>query len=1120
MRWCSAALLSWVCVSTQSEDEGPCMAQLGCLAEPWSSNTARSMLNMAARTEILKQRLVEKELEQTNEENLVFTNWSLTNWSDASEAAQDLVFTNWSLENLTNASFAEAGQDALKPPELEQSIGKDGKPKGHPLQTFVKAQCHMLVYAPGGSCPRDCPFFAEDNDKHCFFQCVKASECGKYNPDHRVADEEGFYCRGCKVAGCSVCAAGPLDQCAECNLGYILQEDGTCASRFAIVWRNIFIGVGVLAVFLLLWLLHIACHPTTNAEGLQEALSFRSSLKLHVPKYEETQVFRNLDQRGSSGRQLWPLHTNLHTEQVAGPGLSLHFNFQLYNIIWAGILVTIWLIFVFYTDSRQLSLGLESLMVDPRMMCTATLSGKSLYDMNIQWKAVFLIIIYVVTFISCIVYTFVQQYYYDVSSDDVSMEDYAALCTGLPPLPGTGKWEERLQEAIQRASKQNVVGVSICWNFEKHGDIVQEVLERDIVSLEPFTPQVYHLPLQDNLDTARGDQAQEEQQERGRKLAALQEQARAASPEDQRDLEARMKRLEDAARDSGVSQRVTSYERQFTPEGSPRGQVRRISDSRPMSPRSDMEGPSSPASPVSPWLKTGATARRLPVSSHEEPRAGFSGKIDSALMNFFGFGSAGAAPKEVNDDGVKTMLDSQVSSNSAFVVFETEAARDSAVEEMKRGIAFQGGLLTFEKAAAIEPHTTRWEAFAVTNFTFVSRILIGFLIMITSTLLWACCFYLPYAYFNSMFSYQSGEEPGAAEIMVFSLIVTAGNQVMYQICAAIGEWIGFTSRDGVEGAFVALYFFAITLQVLLDLVVEGYIGWVAMLANGTHTADGRPLEELTNFEQIFASYPVQVVLGKRLFAYCCPGTFLLPFLIEPLGAVFMPYYVCKLLVRTHPEVRGREAEKALMFFTPMDMGRYGDILLNVMLAVLVFFFPSGQILKLFLVYIVSHIWIYMYDHYKVLRAVPAFYYASNSMDLYVQMLLAVPCATLAACIVFKGNCVTNMLCFRGNLGYAVAAAFVGHLVFHWLALLTAVRLAKRLHRHKVQEVPYSEAASRTPANWFSSNPIHCLRSKYVYKHSPPCDYWIQGKEHLIRKNPKIGVYYEDKAKTVVEDYQM
>jgi hypothetical protein len=55
---------------------------------------------------------------------------------------------------------------------------------------------------------------------------------------------------------------------------------------------------------------------------------------------------------------------------------------------------------------------------------------------------------------------------------------------------------------------------------------------------------------------------------------------------------------------------------------------------------------------------------------------------------------------------------------------------------------------------------------------------------------------------------------------------------------------------------------------------------------------------------------------------------------------------------------------------------------------------------------------------------------------------------------------------------------------------------------------YDHLGSVEGANWLTTNPVFCLRSKYVYKHKIPCTFFRMGKDHLIRKNVDIEQYFE------------
>merc|ERR1719454_2796844 len=72
---------------------------------------------------------------------------------------------------------------------------------------------------------------------------------------------------------------------------------------------------------------------------------------------------------------------------------------------------------------------------------------------------------------------------------------------------------------------------------------------------------------------------------------------------------------------------------------------------------------------------------------------------------------------------------------------------------------------------------------------------------------------------------------------------------------------------------------------------------------------------------------------------------------------------------SHVEWTGRDAEMWMVAF-PFDMGRYGDLLLNMLLGILIFYFPGGYTLLLFIGMGLSHIWIYIIDHVKVLTTIP------------------------------------------------------------------------------------------------------------------------------------------------------
>merc|ERR1719253_862281 len=128
---------------------------------------------------------------------------------------------------------------------------------------------------------------------------------------------------------------------------------------------------------------------------------------------------------------------------------------------------------------------------------------------------------------------------------------------------------------------------------------------------------------------------------------------------------------------------------------------------------------------------------------------------------------------------------------------------------------------------------------------------------------------------------------------------------------------------------------------------------------------------------------------------------------------------------------------------------------------------------------------------------------------------------IMSALVFKMNGQGYGYEFDGpHIIYVCTAAFIGHCVVHCLLLAFVVPMFRRADRDIDEEanVTYAETAQRLPVSWFSGNPIHCLRSKMVYKHDPPCDFFVLGKEHLLRINKDIGCYFHS-GKAESEEFE-
>lgn len=83
---------------------------------------------------------------------------------------------------------------------------------------------------------------------------------------------------------------------------------------------------------------------------------------------------------------------------------------------------------------------------------------------------------------------------------------------------------------------------------------------------------------------------------------------------------------------------------------------------------------------------------------------------------------------------------------------------------------------------------------------------------------------------------------------------------------------------------------------------------------------------------------------------------------------------------------------------------------------------------------------------------------------------------------------------------ACTLAAVVHTIFHvcFLKFVLPFCAVRSRDNAKLEGITYKDCATFLPATWFNTNPVHCLRSKYVYEHNPPCDFYRCGREEFMR----------------------
>lgn len=828
-------------------------------------------------------------------------------------------------------------------------------------------------------CPEECPYYAQDleDDLHCSFVCVPATECATRNPRRPIADVIDGHktCRGPRVSDCKEYVFDGTDSCKRCQLFYSVASDGLCYFDHALfAWICVAI-ILVIALGVLVWVIDCCIRPSVNQEGLMKGEQFRSLQKIR-----------------DENNQLYNIKTNLCVTDVAGPGMLLHFNMQVFIIIWAFVIAVIWFCMATFIDDALFILGTRRFGT-PRENCILVAWGYETQQRLMWTKVMFLIIAYIFTFCFTLAHAIRQQAIFErLNAKEATMKNFMVYLSGLPVIKGEdANAEGEIKEFLTASGVDGVVGVSICWNYEACADDVVNFLEKDML-------------VRDKKHQGRNWQEAEKTD---------------YSDEISNPIRKRMYKMEKSLLDD---------------------------------PEEDPED----------WSKD----------------------------------------KQID------LIKSVNSSENAFVVFKTQNLRNAAIEKGEIS-GFRGCTIKFHDMLC-EPDTVYWQNFGH-NSTYqrVVKVLQGFGAILLALFFWCTVFYTPYSYQVFCFNYENGAQPPAWLAFAFGMVVVVGNAIMCEVCGQVSDHIGFKTRDARESCYLILYVIACMFNVILDMVTTYFLAESILDGLGFRSYHGVRFMNVPDFTERFETYAMQRMLAENTKAYAFPATFLIPFLIEPFVTVIMPFLVGKTMVSTHKEWVGRDAERWMVAFE-FDMGRYGDLLLDMVLAIMIFFFPGGYTLILFFGLAGSHCYIYLFDHSRVLCTIPKCTYASMDVDWWGCWMMAPITAMIPMCLVFKANCQDYGYCIEGlTLIEVMWATFILHTLIHTLLLLHVVPLLKP-RDFETPATEYVAVARQFPCNWFTSNPIHCLRSQHLHGLSATeyCSFYVLGKSHILNYSPKIGLHYQ------------
>ncbi|CAK0790030.1 unnamed protein product, partial [Prorocentrum cordatum] len=632
-------------------------------------------------------------------------------------------------------------------------------------------------------------------------------------------------------------------------------------------------------------------------------------------------------------------------------------------IVWAVVMGSAWI---------YLGGGAEDLFImgtrpwdSPREQCLVIAWGYETQHKLMWTKVAFLAFGYVFTFLGSILFSIRQlRIYQRMDLNNTTHKDFCAVASGLSGISGEERIEEELKEFFEKQTGRTVIGVSISWVFEHCEDEIMGILDEDLVLLQVLaeksktTKTVSQDAVREDLEAVGMDE----------------------DYKDRRVSQASDGTVEDDPLETSRSEKAQPFSKELTElhNESTKTKLMRSIESVFLSTH------------VQKALTRGR-ARGFEMRHRCREADGH----DAASKDKHG---------EEHNNQVKQMLFGLKSSGKVFVVFDTERDRNAAIaESSSQDMTFRDKPVRLD-AVEVEPEGALWQNFADENVPFghKAKVAAGVVSISFALCIWAGVFYLPFVWVSASASYSYGQSPDGVSQFVFGMIVVLGNVMMYSTCSEVSDRMRFTYRKDREVCYMIFYTISCMFNVLLDLVITCFMAYWQLSGLGARMYGGQPITEAPTVISLLMTYGMQRELGENTQAYAWPSTFLIPFLLEPFAAVFLPYMIMVLLVRSHSDIR-TAASEAYLASIPFDLSRYADIHLNVILAVLILFFPGGHNLIIFFGLAIGHLWIYAYDHVRVLRFCPSFTYASADVDWWAQWMLAFPCALLLSALMWKSN---------------------------------------------------------------------------------------------------------------------
>lgn len=494
--------------------------------------------------------------------------------------------------------------------------------------------------------------------------------------------------------------------------------------------------------------------------------------------------------------------------------------------------------------------------------------------------------------------------------------------------------------------------------------------------------------------------------------------------------------------------------------------------------------------------------------------------VDAAL----GIGSAPCADEadeeEPETENIKQLLTELKTCGTCYVIFEDSASTSKALENAtQKPLIYEdsrdGKTYTLKVSDTdCEPLSVCWSGYGTHKSEFrwhMAQLVVAIVVVI---FILDFFFYWPQVEYLLSYHKVPGMSQGSATALtMLGFLVTICNNLIYTIIGMLTQRAGWVNADAKASFYVSFYSLAVFFNTFLDMLVVLYI---AQGYSVDQALQNEVAADSTMSAEALARPNMQHALYEQFTIYLVPGALFYGFIHEPITLVYLPQLLYKSIVGSRGDISVKDAEDILEY-PPFDLSRYGDILCNVGLCCSMLLFTHSELWWMFFMLVLSNLFLYAWDHVKVLRFSSKTIYPTSRTDDSMMYMMCLPGGVLASAIVFKrlGIKYSDFANLRFNVVTFMLAAFFAHCVLH-VVLIKLIRHWSRKQRDQrladlggrnLFDSTYKTIAKRKPANYFNTNPVHCLRSKHFYKHTPECVFYRVGKESQLKRNEAIGLYF-------------